>query len=299
MRRSWRTFALILLFGVWPQLGCVQVPADKSVQDLRPIQQNAGSAKKQELTAADISKSMMQQAELLEKTGKTGDAVAAYQKMRGSEGPDAQQATKKLALLYYRSGEMDRAEQEFLLLKQQNPKDASTLTSLGNINYQRGMWGTAEKCYRDALYHQADHVEAWTGLGMTLAQLEAYNDSVDALSKVVSKAEAYCCVARVLSQQGKRQDAVRAYETALTIDPAMQQAKMELARIQQTVRTDPPTTVTLTTHLKPENRAVVELEDAPGFAIEGASRLMMQRPTLPPVPELGSDRDWASSNKKK
>ena len=73
MRRSWRTFALILLLGVWPQLGCVQVPADKSVQDLRPIQQNADSAKKQELTAADISKSMLQQADLLEKSGKTGD----------------------------------------------------------------------------------------------------------------------------------------------------------------------------------------------------------------------------------
>ena len=53
MRMSWRTFVLILLAAIWPQLGCHQVPADKSVQELRPIQQ-IGSAKKQDLTAAEI-----------------------------------------------------------------------------------------------------------------------------------------------------------------------------------------------------------------------------------------------------
>jgi tetratricopeptide (TPR) repeat protein len=299
MQRSWRTFVLLMLAGLWPQLGCVQVPANKSVQDLRPIAPVVAPAKSQELTATDISQSMMQQADLLEKTGKTSDAVAAYQRLRGADGPDAPQATKKLALLYYRSGDMDRAEQEFHLLKLQNPKDAATLTYLGNINYQRGMWGTAEKNYRDAIFHQPNHAEAWTGLGMTLAQNEAYTDAVDALAKVVSKAEAYCCVARVLTQQGKRQDAVRAYQTALSLDPTMQQARTELARMQERVQTDAPKTITLTTHFKAENRGTIELEDAPIYASEGASRLLMQRPTLPPLPDVDNDRDWPSTSKKR
>ena len=52
MRKSWRTIAMIVAFGVWPQVGCHQVPGDKSVQDLRPIQP-IGKDKKQDLTAAD------------------------------------------------------------------------------------------------------------------------------------------------------------------------------------------------------------------------------------------------------
>ena len=69
MHMSWRTYAMILLAGIWPNLGCHQVPGDKSVQDLRPIQQTAGSAKKQELTAADIAQSGISKVDRLEKDG--------------------------------------------------------------------------------------------------------------------------------------------------------------------------------------------------------------------------------------
>ena len=64
--------------------------------------------------------------------------MVAYQKLRTSNGPDAQLATRKLAILYFRTGDMERAEQEFHLLKLQNPKDAVTLTYLGNISYRLG-----------------------------------------------------------------------------------------------------------------------------------------------------------------
>ena len=204
--------------------------------------------------------------------------------MRTTNGPDAQLATRKLAILYYRTGDMDRAEQEFHLLKLQNPKDAVALTYLGNISYQRSNWGTAEKNYLDALFHQPKHAEAWTGLGLTLAQREAYSEAIDAFTNVVSKAEAYCCVARVMNQQGKRQDAVVAYQTALKLDPTLIQARTELARIQEHARTETPAKVTLTTHLKSERHGNAELEDAPAQATEGSSRVLMQRPTLPPLP---------------
>jgi tetratricopeptide (TPR) repeat protein len=299
MRRSWRTFASMLVLGVAPLAGCVQVPADKSVHDLRPIQPGAAAAPKQELSAADISKSLLQQADLLDKTGKTSDAVAAYQKMRSTNGPDAELATRRLAILYFRTGDMDRAEQEFHLLKLQNPKDAVTLTYLGNINYQRAMWGTAEKNYLDAIFYQPKHAEAWTGLGLTLAQKEAYSEAIEAFTNVVSKAEAYCCVARVMTQKGKRQDAVTAYQTALKLDPTLMQARTELARLQQTAMTETPTNVTLTTHLKAERRGSAELEDAPAQSSDGSSRLLMQRPTLPPLPESPADGAWPTPGQRK
>jgi tetratricopeptide (TPR) repeat protein len=289
----------LLVLGVAPLSGCVQVPTDKSVHDLRPIAPGAAAAPKQELTAVDISKSLLQQADLLEKTGKTSDALAAYQKMRTTNGPDAQLATRKLAILYYRTGDMDRAEQEFHLLKLQNPKDAVTLTYLGNINYQRAMWGTAEKNYLDAVFHQPKHAEAWTGLGLTLAQKEAYSEAIDAFTNVVSKAEAYCCVARVMNQKGKRQDAVIAYQTALQLDPTLMQARTELARLQQTALSDAPTKVTLTTHQKAERRGSAEMEDAPAQSSDGSSRLLMQRPTLPPLPEPPAEGAWPMPGQRK
>ena len=292
MRRSWHPFALMLLAGV----GCAQLPAGKSVQDLRPIQPSPDSAKKQEPPTVDIARSLLQQAELLDRTGRTSDAIAAYEKVRINNGPDTWQATRKLAMLHYRVGDLDRAEKEFTLLKQQNPKDAQTLTYLGNIAYQRGQFGIAENCYSNAVFHQPDYADAWSGLGMTIAQDgERWQKSKECFAKVVSEAEAYCCVARIMNQQGRRQDAYRAYQTALNLDPNLAQAKAEIARLQHTLLTDPPTTVTLTTHLKAEKRGSVELEDVQTRIIEGARRFRMQRPTLPPLPDIG---DWPAEPKR-
>ena len=74
MRMSWRTYVLILLFGIWPTFGCHQVPGDKSVQDLRPIQP-IGKDKKQELTAADITQTWIAKADKLNNDGKTDQAM--------------------------------------------------------------------------------------------------------------------------------------------------------------------------------------------------------------------------------
>lgn len=285
----------ILTFGIMPLAGCVQMPTDKSVHDLRPVAPTAQSAKSQELSVADISKSWLQQADLDEKTGKTAEAIAVYQKMRTGDGPDAPLATRKLAILYYRTGDLDKAEKEFQLLKLRNPKDAVTLTYLGDINYQRGMWSAAAKYYDDALYHQPKHDPASIGLGMTLAQTEAYGEAITKLSQVVPKAEAYCCVARVMTQQGKRQDAIRAYETALQLDPNVPQARSELTRLQQSTTT----TVTRTTHLTAERRGTAELMDAPPVTGEGANRTLVLPPTLPPLPERMSEPDWATGNGRK
>src|SRR5260370_11152169 len=136
MHMSWRTYALILLVGIWPHLGCHQVPGDKSVQDLRPIQQTADKGKKQELTAADITQSWIAKAESLEKAGKTGEAIALCEKMREPGNPQALQATKKLALIYDRNHDLYRASQEYQRILEQNPKDADTLCNLGYLNYR-------------------------------------------------------------------------------------------------------------------------------------------------------------------
>lgn len=271
MRMWWRTCVLILLGGS----GCHQVPADKSVQELRPIQQVNVAAKKQELTAADITHTAwFANLDALEKAGKTLEAIALCEKMREPGNPHALDATRKLARLYHRLDELDRAELEYRKVLEQDPRDADTLAKLGDIAYGRKHWGVAHKHYSDALHYRKDHAFAWTGLGMAAAQLGNFDESFAAFNKVLpSQAEAYCQVAYFLNLQGKVPDAIRAYEQALKIEPKMPRANQELAKLRAI-----PTTAT------PVGRQVTVEPDAV-IAPVGADlgRSQMQRPVLPPL----------------
>jgi len=301
MRTTWRTVILFLLAGLWPQLGCHQLPANKSVQDLRPIQQKDGAVPKQELTAVEIGKSLAVQATALEDARKATEAIAMYEKIRATDAAQAPHATRKLAILYLRTNDLDRAEQEYQILLQQNPRDPDLLCAMGDISYRRGHFGTAEKKFRDALSRKPDHANAIINLGMTLAQRGEYDESRETFKKVVSEAEAYCEIAFVMKLNNKHEDAMRAYQTALTKDPNLQRAQAEMTQMYQS---DPGLAVRMTTPYRAEKRGSVDLEPStPTLVSDGAGRTMMQRPTLPPVPDFdlneSNGRDWQTSGKKK
>ena len=289
MRMSWRTTAWIVTLAFSPLAGCHQVPGDKSVQDLRPIQP-VGKDKKQDLTSTEIMQTWSAKADKLQRDGQTDAALALCEKMREPGNPQAMQATRKIALIYDRSDDLDRAEQEYQRILMDDPKDATALYKLGDLAYRRNRWGIAEKYLTKALAVRPDYTEARFTLGMTLAQSNFYTESVQEFSKVVPKSEAYCKLAFILKLNGKVQDAIRAYETALTIEPGMPLATAELARLRQGANS----TVSYTTPYAPGTKAAVELE-TPRAPIGGEpGREMMQRPTLPPLPEV----DW-SANKQR
>ena len=218
MRKLWRTYLMIMLFAAWPQLGCHHVPADQSVKDLTPIQQKAGADKRLELTVADITQTWLARAEQLEREGRTGEAIAICEKMREPGNPQALQATKRIALLYDRTHDLDKAEQEYQRLLSQNPDDADAHCNLGYLSYRRGQMGIAEKHLRKALALQPTHVYGNINLGMTLAQQGYYDASIEAFTKVLPKADAYCEVGFVLKLQGKPREAIQMYEAALKLE---------------------------------------------------------------------------------
>jgi tetratricopeptide (TPR) repeat protein len=283
MRMSWRKYCLLVLVGIWPHLGCHQIPGDKSVQDLRPIQQKAPD-QKQEITVSEITQPWIAKADKLDKEGRTAEAVALCEKMREPGNPETVTATKKIALIYDRSHDLVSAEQEYQKLLQLNSKDAEALYKLGDISYRRGHWFTAEKHLRSALAQQPNHVAATVCLGMTLAQ-QGKRDSecIEVLKKVVSTAEAYCSLGFVLALQGKPQEAIVAYETALKHEPRMQRASAELSKLRQG---ETASTVTITTPYRPGLKGTAELESASSQTAQTVSRQSMLRPTLPPLPDL-------------
>ena len=65
------------------------------------------------------------------------------------------------------------------------------------------------KYLSDAVNYQPDSPQAWANLGVALAHIDNdYSKSVEAFTRVVPRAEAYCKVAFILNLQSKRDDAM-------------------------------------------------------------------------------------------
>jgi Tfp pilus assembly protein PilF len=284
MRVSWRLTLGMLLVGVWPHLGCLHTQTDKTVQDERPSATSTTAKKEAPPTATALTPTA--QAAELERAGKYREAIAIYEKMRAPGSPDALLATKMLAGFYLRHNDLERAEQEYRTLLQNNPQDYAVLTNLGDINCRRALWQTAEMYYSEALRHQQENASARSGLAMALAQQGAYSLSLEEFKKVLPEADAHCEVAFVMKLQRKDSEALKAYQTALSLEPANARASREVALLRQKGVTDAPATIVRMTTPLPKT-GIAELEPAaPQLASEGMSRLQMQRPTLPPLPEM-------------
>lgn len=291
MRMSWRFSAMMLLASVWPQLGCLNLPSVGSSPPTKPLEQHiVAKPAKQEPSPAEVGQSWKAQAEALENAGRNPEAIAMYEKLRQTGGENAWYATSRLALLHDRNNDLDQAEQEYRQLLSKNPIDGETLSRLGSINFRRGHWGTAYKLLSDAESYQPTNPHTLHTLGLTLARLELYDDSLEKLSKVLPKADAYCQVAFILNLQGKRDHAARAYQEALNLQPNMALAQAALKQMELAGPIAPTALAKNALPSKAENRGNVELEESATkvaqVSDEGMSRLMSLRPTLPPLPEV-------------
>lgn len=304
MRYSWRVVLVTLLLGLWPQLGCVHLFGEKATKDKTPeLKKPAETPKQQAASPIDSIQRWYNHADALERAGKPSAAAAVYEKMREAGGPTALNATRKLAALYDRNNSPERAEQELRFILQHNPRDADALSNLGDIAYRRSHFDTALKHYSDALYWNNGHGHARISLGMTLAQKGDYTASVAELKQALgSEAEAYCNVASIMKLQGKNEFAAAAYQRAIEVDPSAPRARTELAQLQLILPRDAGTLPQVTTMRQPFRKGTVDLEPGPMQIAQGTDRQMIQRPTLPPLPDwniLDHGPDvWKSSKKK-
>ena len=84
---------------------------------------------------------------------------------------------------------------------------------------------------------------------MMLGQAGRYQESFEAFSKVVSAAAANSNVGMLLAKNGRRDDAARAFQQALSLDPGLNQPQVVLAywqTSQNTAQTLPPQAVSQT-----------------------------------------------------
>ena len=124
--------------------------------------------------------------------------------------------------------------EEYQKLLKPSPKDADLLNDVGYCYYNQGKWSEAEKYLRQALAINPKLARAWINLGMTLAQQNRIEESLEAFAKVVSPAQAQCNLAFIWTTQGKREEAKAAYRKALTLEPNLAPARIAfLAKLEQ------------------------------------------------------------------
>jgi tetratricopeptide (TPR) repeat protein len=186
--------------------------------------------KQHELPTSESAKLCFTTAETLEKGGNDREAIRLYEKARRLDKHLAPEVTRRLAVLYDRNEEFDKALDEYRRGLLENPKDADLLNDLGYGYYCRGEWAEAEKTLRKAVAANPKFANAWINLGMTLAKQNKYDESLQAFGKVVPKAQALCNLAFIQATQAKYDEARQCYEAALQFDPGLQIARIALQK---------------------------------------------------------------------
>ncbi len=118
------------------------------------------------------------------------------------------------------------ASEEYKQLLKQNAKDADFLNDIGYCYYNLGNGTRRKNILRQALALNNGHARAWINLGMTLAQEQRTDESLEAFKKVVSPAQAQCNLAFILQTQKKLDEAKTAYRLALSLEPDLAFAPM-------------------------------------------------------------------------
>ncbi|HZZ79653.1 MAG TPA: tetratricopeptide repeat protein [Gemmataceae bacterium] len=261
--------------------GC-QLPSSESML-VGPMSDASSSpragTKEAELPTMDSAKLCFTTAETLEKGGKDPEAIGLYEKARQLDKRLAVEATRRLAVLYDRNDEFDKALDYYRHALEENPKDAELLNDLGYGYYCRGEWAEAEKHLRKAVGVNPKYANAWINLGMTLAQQSRYDESIQAFGKVIPKAQAHCNVGFIQATQAqslmksvsasagqlKRNEARRSYEAALQLEPGLQIARIAMQKLNQVSASEssaaaPEAPRTLPSRL---NRTATSLDSAP------------------------------------
>jgi len=269
-----QSIAIILLMGLLgPLAGCQLISQENLTSTTTPDLNKAETTGKAELPAKATAEVCLTTARLLEKDGKDGDAIVLYEKAR-QNGPNKVQISRRLAVLYDKQKDYKHAMEEFNQLLKRFPKDVDLLNDVGYCYYNQGNWPEAEKYLRQATTLNPNHKRAWINLGMTLAQNNHRDDSLEAFTKVVSPAQARCNLAFILTTQGKFNEAKIEYRQALTFEPDLELARNALAKLEGAATQPAPKGMPQQINPKPTAPA----EDVSGDRLEEQSEILVPLP---------------------
>lgn len=177
----------------------------------------------------------------LMKKGQAAEAVRYYEKAVELDTSYAD-AHNNLAVAFLRNGEFEQAIAHYKQAVAIKPGSAEMQFNLGNALARKGDWAGAIACYEAALSTEHDPVKAAkvrNNLGGALERIGKSDEAFEQFTKAVqsneSYPEAHCNLARMLAQQGRRDEAVAHLKEALRLRPGYEQAKQQLRELGVTM----------------------------------------------------------------
>lgn len=214
------------------QVGCFSAINELGLTPDAPLEssQRSNEASLPEREQADVCATVGAD---LQKAGHFADAIVQFEQARKLNPRKYKNLSRRLAVLYDRAGDERKALEEFAEAVKRTPKDADLLNDLGYCHYNRARWTEAEKYFRQAMAVQPKHQRATINLGLSLAQQGKRDDAMKVFESVLRPAEAKANFAFVLATQGKREEAKAMYQAALQLEPGLTMAQQALASLEK------------------------------------------------------------------
>jgi tetratricopeptide (TPR) repeat protein len=162
--------------------------------------------------------------------GHGAEAIAQYERAR--EIDPGVKVARRLAVLYDREGQPERALTEFRRALREGPRDAGLFNDLGYCYYRQGDYREAESWLRQAVAINPGCERAWVNLGLVLGKEGRYDESCTAFARAVRPAQARANVAVLLAEEGRLEEAKASLRNALALEPDLQLAQVILAVLE-------------------------------------------------------------------
>jgi Tfp pilus assembly protein PilF len=186
------------------------------------------------LPAKESAQACHAAADQLAQHGHRREAIVLYERAR-QQDPRRKQVCRILAVLYDLEKQDKKALAEYRKALEREPNDPDLLNDFGCYYLRRYDYAAAEKHFRAAVDQAPDHERAWTNLGMALGAQGRFQASFEAFAQAVGPAAAHSNVGMLLAKNGHWNDAGRAFENALRMDPDLPQARVALSVVERTL----------------------------------------------------------------
>jgi Tfp pilus assembly protein PilF len=250
MSRRRLSVLLPIVVGVFAPLGCSRWQCCVSQMMtpsnwIRPCTNPGGvcgggpSATGGDLNTGQTAQLCLQTAQSLEKQGYLTEAIRQYETARQYD-PQVKTVSRRLAVLYDKQGDAQRAEAEYERALQEQSGDAELLNDLGYFHYRHDHLQIAENWLRNAVNVNPNLPCAWINLGQVLACQGRSEESYQAFARVLKPAEAYSNLGVLLAKQGHTAEARGVLQKAVSLDANLEQPRAVLKALKDSPSPLPP-----------------------------------------------------------
>lgn len=148
-------------------------------------------------------------------------------------------AHRRMAGALDRIGRFAQAEAHYRQALELAPKDPRVWNDAGYSAYLQKRWGDAEMRLRTAARLDPADLRVQTNLGLCLAAAGRTDEALEALTHAAGPAIAHANLGYLLAATGRAREAREHYRLALQIQPALEPARLALARLDE-ARSDAP-----------------------------------------------------------